>query len=307
MKRSKILAYILILLLFALVGCAPDLVVRDLDVTWDEVNKEAKAEIANIGNKDAGNFMVYFNGDENPESTNHRPQVRHNVPGLAKGASAILEADFGPLAHPDNNHLGNIYKIRVLVDPKGMVEESNENNNVKEFAISQGIACVDFGPPPSVSTEYGSPAGNASGDVVLLASNGIKMSVYDFRWTGGGGTFNKARIEMPPRPFGTGQTINTNNINLEFDFTGLGFPVSRVEFQYLDMGGFENISINGQPIPVYAGELSGVPSPIVGTNVTVTSAPVTGGKTGTVVVTGLIHKLRIGGQELWLDNICAKQ
>ncbi|MFV9677942.1 MAG: CARDB domain-containing protein [Methanosarcinales archaeon] len=306
MKRAKILAFIFILL-FALVGCAPDLVVKDLDVTWAVANKKAKAEIANIGNKDAGNFMVYFNGDEDPVSPNRRPQVRHNVLGLAHGASTILDADFGPLAHPDNNNLGNVYKITVLVDPKGMVKESNENNNVKEVPISHGMACVDFGPPPTVGTQYGSPAGNVPGDVVLLVPNGIQMSVYDFRWTGGGGTFNKARIEMPPHPFGTGQTINTNNINLEFDFTGIGFPVSKVEFQYLDLGGFENFSINGQPVPVYAGELSGVPSPIAGVNVTVTSVPVPGGKIGTVVLTGSVHNLRIGGQEFWIDNVCAKE
>ncbi len=134
MKRFKFFALTFILL-SALVGCAPDLTVKQLDVTWNAADKKASAEIENIGNKNAGNFMVYFNGDEMPESANHRPQVRHNVPGLNKGASTILEADFAPLAHPDNNNLGNVNKITVLVDPKGMVNESNENNNTQEFPI----------------------------------------------------------------------------------------------------------------------------------------------------------------------------
>jgi len=125
----------MLILLFAFVGCKPDLTVKDLNVTWDAANKKAEAKIANIGNKAAGNFLVYFNGDENPESPNRRPQVSHIVPGLAKGASIILKADFAPLAHPDNNNLGNVYKITVLVDPKGMVKESNENNNVQESPI----------------------------------------------------------------------------------------------------------------------------------------------------------------------------
>jgi len=166
MKRLKNFVFAL-LPLFAFVGCAPDLVVKNLDVTWDAANKKAEAKIANIGNRDAGDFMVYFNGDENPVSPNRRPQVRHNVPGLAEGASTILDAHFGPLAHPDNNNLRNVYKITVLVDPKGMVKESNENNNVKEVAISQGMACVDFGPPPTAGTQYGIPMGNVPGDVVL--------------------------------------------------------------------------------------------------------------------------------------------
>lgn len=134
MKRVKNFVFTL-LPLFALVGCMPDLTVKNLDVTWDASNKKAEAKIANIGNRDAGNFMVYFNGDENPESGNHRPQVRHNVPGLAKRASIILDANFAPLAHPDNNNLGRIFKITVLADPKGMVKESNEHNNTRAKLI----------------------------------------------------------------------------------------------------------------------------------------------------------------------------
>ena len=36
-----------------------------------------------------------------------------------------------------------------------------------------------------------------------------------------------------------------------------------------------------------------------------TAGPVPGGTRGTVVLTGNITSLRIGGQELWIDNICA--
>lgn len=297
-----------VLTLLALTGCA-DLVVKELDVIWDDENKSAKAEIANIGDRDAGNFMVYFNGDENPESPNHRPQVRHNVPGLNKGESIVLTADFEPLAHPDNNHLGNIYQITVLADPKGMVTEWNENNNSKAAAAGSGsgMACVDFGPPPAAGTQYGNAAGNTPGAVVLVVPNGIEMSVYDFSWIGGGGTFNSGVIETPPAPFGTGQTLRANNINYEFDFTNVGFAVSKVEFDYLDLGGFENLSINGQPAPIFAGELTSAPSPIGGVNVAVTSTSIPGGKRGTVTLTGFIHRIRIGGQELWIDNVCAHQ
>ena len=135
MKRVKFFAF-MFMLLFAFVGCKkPDLTVENLDVNWNWPNRTAKAEIANIGEKDAGNFMVYFNGDENPVSQKRRPQVSHNITGLAVGSSITLEANFAPLAHPDNNNLGNVYKITVLVDPKGMVNESNENNNVQESSI----------------------------------------------------------------------------------------------------------------------------------------------------------------------------
>ncbi len=153
MKVAKIFSLVFILV-FLVVGCKPDLVVKNLNVTWDAANKKAKAEIANIGNKDAGSFMVYFNGVEDPVSPNRRPQVRNNIPALAKGNSIILEADFAPLAHPDNNNLGNVYKILVLVDPKNTVEESNENNNEKEVAISSSMLLAP-GKPFDVALDVG--------------------------------------------------------------------------------------------------------------------------------------------------------
>jgi hypothetical protein len=76
---------------------------------------------------------IYFDGEEEPVSPTRRPQVRKDVPHLAKGDSIPLEADFAPLGHRDNNYLGNVKKIRVLADPKGMVKEKNENNNETEI------------------------------------------------------------------------------------------------------------------------------------------------------------------------------
>jgi hypothetical protein len=141
--RLPYAAYFLVSVLLLLTsGCAPDLVVEDLNVTWTAAEKKADATIANVGTKDAGEFMVYFNADESPESQNHRPQVNHHVPGLRKGESIDLSADFTPLAHTDNNHLGNVYQITVLADPKDMVKELNENNNTKSIPLQGGGVCM---------------------------------------------------------------------------------------------------------------------------------------------------------------------
>ncbi len=164
--------------------------------------------------------------------------------------------------------------------------------------------CVDFELPLTSGTQYGTPAGNNKGDVVFT-TNGIPVSVCDFNFVTGGGTFNVARIELPPVPFGSGQSIRTNNINLEFDFSQLSFQSSEVQFEFLDLGGFENISVNGST--VFAGELLATPNPIGGINIAVTAAPVQGGIKGTVTLTGAVKKLRIGGQEFWIDQVCAKQ
>ena len=164
--------------------------------------------------------------------------------------------------------------------------------------------CVDFEPPLAAGTQYGTPVGQAPG-TVIFTTNGIPVSIHDFNFVGSGGTFNLARIELPPAPFSSGQSIRTNNINLEFDFSAVGFPVSQVQFDFLDQGGIENISVNGSPI--FAGNLPGAPSPIGGANIAVASSAAAGGTRGTVILMGSVNKLRVGGQEFWLDRVCARK
>ena len=110
-------------------GCAPDIVVGQVTIDWIAPNRTAQATITNVGNADAGEFLVYFNGDEFPESRNHRPQIRHTVTSLGAGASTTLLADFAPLAHADNLYLANVYQVTVIADAKKMVDESDEHNN----------------------------------------------------------------------------------------------------------------------------------------------------------------------------------
>ena len=166
--------------------------------------------------------------------------------------------------------------------------------------------CVDFEPPLVAGTQYGQPVGQPNG-TVIFTTNGIPVSIHDFVFVGSGGTFNLAQIEVAPVPFGSGQSIRSNNINLEFNFSAIGFTPSQVTFEYLDLGGFENISVNGNPSPPFAGEFSAAPNPIGGAGIAVTSTPVQGGRSGTVTLTGAVTRLRVGGQELWLDQVCARR
>jgi hypothetical protein len=166
------------------------------------------------------------------------------------------------------------------------------------------VVCVDFEPPLALGTQYGTPAGQNPGDLAFTA-NGIPVTVWDFNFTNGGGTFNLASIDPALAPFGRGQTIRSNNINLEFDFSGLGFPTSQVQFEFLDLGGFENIAVNGSSI--FAGELSAAPNPIGGISYNIVKTPVSGGSTGTMTLSGAVQQLRIGGQEFWIDNMCVSK
>ncbi len=128
MKRSVIPLSLLLLLI---AGCRPDLVVEK--ISSDSAAGTVTATINNIGNADAGGFLVYFNAEEDPGSESYFPRVSRSVPGLAKGQSLTLPpAQFGPLTGPDNN-ARRIYQVTVVIDPENTVKESKEWNNDKSI------------------------------------------------------------------------------------------------------------------------------------------------------------------------------
>jgi hypothetical protein len=177
------------------------------------------------------------------------------------------------------------------------------------FAVpSQAQVCIKFEPPDFVIGDvYGAPVGQSSGDWAFN-SNGIDGYVYKFLLINSGTAFNTAYIDNAPVAFSPGQSLRLNNINLLFDFTNLGFIVKKVTFSYLDLGGYENLAPN--PGGVYVGELSSAPPVINGASVAVTSSPVPPpiiGKTGQVVIKAPVVKtVLVGGQELWIDSVCAE-
>jgi hypothetical protein len=166
-------------------------------------------------------------------------------------------------------------------------------------------ACVEFGPPPAAGTLWGTGGGHLPGQNVH-SENGIKVSVQNFHWGGGTGTFGTATVDFPPVAFANGQAAGTNNINLEFYFGNLGWLPSKVYFSYLDEGGFENLSVNGSAF--YIGELDTAPAVVGGRNVNVwTWAPAPWTEAGWVQIDGgSMKSITVGGQELWIDKLCAE-
>ena len=139
---AKVKTFILVVLSLGAFGCKPDLIVTNVHLNnWDEDNKSVTATIENVECMipifcgDAEEFLVYFDGEEFPISSNYLPQVSKNVASLDSGDSINIVADFTSLGRPENNHLWNIDRIKVTVDAKGQVDESNENNNVCDVDV----------------------------------------------------------------------------------------------------------------------------------------------------------------------------
>jgi hypothetical protein len=181
-------------------------------------------------------------------------------------------------------------------------------------AAASAAVTFDFEPPTfSLGTQYGPPAGDTPGDVVATVG-GAEMLVDEFTqgtFTG----FNLAEIAGHPGPptsyfpvaANPTQSLTINNIGVGFDFSGLSYDVTEVTFDYVDLGGTENLDVNelGRQ---ELGQLSFATS-YPNFTVNVSETAVTGGLTGTVSIVAdpgnAIDTLLIGGQEFGLDNLTA--
>ena len=161
-------------------------------------------------------------------------------------------------------------------------------------------ACVTFDDIP-VGTIYGEPVGNKPGDQVYTSDDGIAVFVRDFLYSTEGGTFNSAEILAPNADGGGTPSVWFNNINLEFDFSGLPYEPRQVDFEFNDYGGNQNLSVNGSDI--YRELLMEAPSPIGGVSWTWADPEGDGIAIGTL--DGAVQRFLVGGQELALDTVCA--
>jgi hypothetical protein len=132
------------------------------------------------------------------------------------------------------------------------------------------------------------------------------MSLETFNQVSGNTSFGVAAISSPPFGGNGSQMLRANNINFKVVASG---SVSLISLDYVDMGGSENFSVNGSAIS--AGELTALPTVISGVTVTVTQAPLVNaggiqvGRSGRLTLKGQISQFLVGGQEFWIDNVCA--
>ena len=238
----------------------------------------------------------------------------HSFHKFAKRSSALAGCFVLALASQQTTSYVNGIYTRNLKQPSPDGARIEVNFHVtllgQQIAPQMGMqapqaqACIDFEQPLYLGTRYGAATGLTSGSHAFTA-NGIPVAVYQLAHGNGASSFNEAHIDLTSSSpaFGSGQTIRMNNINLEFDFDQLPFQAKRVTIYFLDRGGYENLSVNKSRM--FIGELSATPGQLGGVRVTNQMTTHPHSKTGILTLTGLMHNLRIGGQELWLDHVCA--
>ena len=181
----------------------------------------------------------------------------------------------------------------------------------QEFYVDE--VCVYAGEPggcdlmvdnesQAVGSAWGAPYGDVPGDF-MFAEDGIPLRIWEMVYATGGTGFNFARIETAFTGCLDSNTLNLNNVAVEYDIAATGVTTDAVIFDYLDMGGEENLQVNGGPL--YIGDLHLAPVNIApGVTCSVSWAGVGGGICGRVTLTGDVQELRIAGQEFWTDDLC---
>ena len=165
------------------------------------------------------------------------------------------------------------------------------------------IARVNFESPSLiVGTGFGSSAGNSAGQVIPSLGldgtqpSGIQVSLESFHFGSFTGLY-RAEVHAPGTDFMATKHMYLDNINLGFNFAGVGFPVNQVTIDYREFGGVDNFSVNGGPL---------IELPAM-TNLSPNVAPGVIASVGSDSITliGPVSRFVIGGQELAVDNIVA--
>jgi len=155
---------------------------------------------------------------------------------------------------------------------------------------------IDFESLP-YREQYGRQAGDNPGDLAFT-QDGVDVYLRDFQGYGGT-SFNAASVALSGSG---GFGLDIGNINLEFDFTKLEFPVEKVMFEFYHGGGIENLGVNDELLGPRL--LMSMPPTVGNANVSITPYWMSGGHVkGVATLEGAIERLIIGEQEFSIDNV----
>ncbi len=132
-----------------------------------------------------------------------------------------------------------------------------------------------------------------------FTASGVQITGEEFFYYGGSSAAEGfARVENIGVSGGTNNELAIHNLNLNFDF---GTTLGGLTLQYGEFGGNINVEINGDLINV--DNFADIPKTVGGTIVSTLDEGIPGKSSGAMFIVGKINSFKIGGQELWIDNI----
>ncbi len=138
-----------------------------------------------------------------------------------------------------------------------------------------------------------------SGD--SFVTDGATVSVTDFFFNlgvcGGATTSGFTEVENGGVACGAGNELQVNNVTLNFDY---GTPVDNVSLRFRWLGGETSLEVNGDCLVVP--NFDALDTVILGG--VVVSVKGTPGLCQRLSLSGTVSSFGIGGQELWIDDVC---
>jgi len=153
-----------------------------------------------------------------------------------------------------------------------------------------GAVCLRMEAPPP-----GTTAG--VGPLLALPEGNVSLRPFLHTFWDAGGTST-----IVVSNFAGGSPVQENNLN---NITLVVVPTAGANvatFAYADFGGNVNLRVNGALANLP--DLSAAPAVLGGVNVTVTRINLLGFHFGTVTLNGNINMFGVGGQELFVDDVC---
>ena len=152
--------------------------------------------------------------------------------------------------------------------------------------------CIKFN-DLSNGTEY------LVGDTITSSSKSVVVEQFQ-RSNGTWVSTGKARVDNRGFAQGSGLDLNARESNLNFKFD---YPLTKMTIKFAELGGTNNIRINGDFRNV--ADLINLNGTAIGAvQVTVNATQQGVNWYGEIKLSGVINEFVLGGQELWVDDVC---
>ena len=268
-------------------ACGPDLKITVADVSWDNYQQAVSFTLENQGDLAASAFNVEL---ALGEGSSIDPGLVHKIyiPGLAPGEKSRFEGlSLRYFLHPENECLGQATSLTFSIDPQNVVVEQDEKNNYRVLNVDP--ICL---PCDEMVRFEDLPSGIEFTPISHIASEGTRFAIGSLE---GNSHFGTVRTSLAT---GWGKSLWLNHVWLQ---PKLSAPRHYIAFDVVWAEGTVYLEING--------DAGGSPY----TNAETLNGTIIGGVRleldsfqngfGVWHLYGPIHSLKVGGQDLAIDNM----
>lgn len=153
---------------------------------------------------------------------------------------------------------------------------------------------------------WGGDFGHDPGDD-MFQEDDIKVYCEEFFYEENDGIFGESEVVMTPHSaFGHQQVMAFRKFSNFYDIGSLEITTATVSFEILTDGSVHNLRVNDGPLII--AEFPNMPAQVDSDiSMVVETFPFSGGYRAEITLTGNVQALTVGGETLYLDNLCVTE